>query len=904
MHRDPFPPSASDGPAAAGAGRAADPRAEAEARAGLLGRIAAGLAAVSLRHPALTLLLSALLGLASCWVLATRFELDTDSMRMFPADLPWRQAERAIDSAFPQRDNVIAVVVDGATPDAAERAAAALAAELQRAPRGVQSVARPDAAEVLRRSALLFPEEEVVRRATERIIAAQPMLGTLAADPSLRGVAQALRLLADGIARGEPMTQEAQLGAALSAMGDAAKAAAAGRVVPLDWARLFTGEAPHPLALRRFVLVQPTLDFAGLAPASAASATIQDAVARLGLTAEGGVRVRLTGSPVIRDEEFSTVFGGAIAENILSLLSVAALLWLGLRSMRLILPMLGVLVLGLVVTAAFGSLFIGAYNPLSIAFAVLFIGLAVDFAIQYSVCLREQRHRLRSEPLRAALVTAAAVAGPGIGLAALALCAGFLAFLPTDYRGLSELGIIASAGMVIGVVISLTTLPAWLAFTRPREEEQPVGYAALAPLDRALTRHARGVAVAAGLVALACAASLPFLRFDTNPLNLRNPTTEAVSTFRDLMRDPETTPNTIQVLAPDLDAAKALAARLGALPEVSGTRTLADFVPRHQEAKLALIRDTADLLGPTLEPPQVADPPDASETVRALALASGALIRAAASLPAGSALAAPAQDLGGMLRDLSQGPPAARDRLRAALLPGLATTLDGLRLALGARPVTVADLPDSIRRDWMTADGRARVEARPRDLSDRAEGMARFAEAVLAVEPAATGPAITVQASARTIGHAFLSAGVIASVLTALLLVVALRSWRLAMLALAPLALAGLLTLATCVGAGIALNLANIIALPLLFAQGVAFDIYYVMAWRAGERKLLPSALTRAVLYSALTNGTAFGTLALSGHPGTASMGVMLTLSLLYALVAVMLALPALLTLFEADAAP
>ena len=144
----------------------------------------------------------------------------------------------------------------------------------------------------------------------------------------------------------------------------------------------------------------------------------------------------------------------------------------------------------------------------------------------------------------------------------------------------------------------------------------------------------------------------------------------------------------------------------------------------------------------------------------------------------------------------------------------------------------------------------------------------------------------------------------IASVLTALLLVVALRSWRLAMLALAPLALAGLLTLATCVGAGIALNLANIIALPLLFAQGVAFDIYYVMAWRAGERKLLPSALTRAVLYSALTNGTAFGTLALSGHPGTASMGVMLTLSLLYALVAVMLALPALLTLFEADAAP
>ena len=68
----------------------ADPRAEAEARAGLMGRIAAALADISLRRPAITLLLSALLGIAACWVLATRFSLDTDAMRMFPADLPWR----------------------------------------------------------------------------------------------------------------------------------------------------------------------------------------------------------------------------------------------------------------------------------------------------------------------------------------------------------------------------------------------------------------------------------------------------------------------------------------------------------------------------------------------------------------------------------------------------------------------------------------------------------------------------------------------------------------------------------------------------------------------------------------------------------------------------------------------
>jgi hypothetical protein len=258
----------------------------------------------------------------------------------------------------------------------------------------------------------------------------------------------------------------------------------------------------------------------------------------------------------------------------------------------------------------------------------------------------------------------------------------------------------------------------------------------------------------------------------------------------------------------------------------------------------------------------------------------------------------PARRLAAALRAVAEGPPAAAERLRAALVPGLVTTLEGLRLALAAGPVTLADLPEGLRRDWIAPDGRARVEVRPRDLSDRAEAMARFARAVQAVDPRASGPAISVQASAATIREAFLRAGIIATALIVALLAVVLRSWRLTALALAPLALAGLLTLATCVLIGLPLNLANIIALPLLFAQGVAFDIYYVAAWRAGERALLPSALTRAVLYSALTNGTAFGTLWLSPHPGTSGMGLMLTMSLLYALAAVLLTLPPMLHVF------
>ncbi|WP_431266807.1 MMPL family transporter [Dankookia sp. P2] len=501
--------------------------------------------------------------------------------------------------------------------------------------------------------------------------------------------------------------------------------------------------------------------------------------------------------------------------------------------------------------------------------------------------------RLADQPLPAALVEAAHGAGEAIALAAMALGCGFLAFLPTDYRGVSELGLIAAAGMVVAVILSLTALPAWLMFTRPRPEREPVGYVALGRVDRFLARNAASAAAAALLLAFGCAATLPWLRFDTNPLNLRSPRTEAVATFRELMRSPDTTPNTIDVLAADLPAAEALAERLEALPEVAGTVTLASFVPAEQNAKLTLIQDAADLLGLTLAPPEVAPAPtDAGATA--------ALAKAAAALRASSG--AEAARLAAALDSVAAAPAPARDRLAAALLPGLASTLDSLRQALTARPVTLDSLPDSLRRSWIAPDGRARIEVRPHDLSDHSDVMGRFGRAVQAVVPDATGPAISVRESAETIQGAFLQAGVIATGLTVLLLVLALRSVRLALLALAPLTLAGLLTMATCVVIGQPLNLANVIALPLLFAQGVAFKIYYVVAWQHGERSLLASSLTRAVVYSALTNGTAFGALAVSGHPGTASMGLLLMLSLLFALTAVMLTLPALLPLFAPDA--
>jgi len=142
--------------------------------------------------------------------------------------------------------------------------------------------------------------------------------------------------------------------------------------------------------------------------------------------------------------------------------------------------------------------------------------------------------------------------------------------------------------------------------------------------------------------------------------------------------------------------------------------------------------------------------------------------------------------------------------------------------------------------------------------------------------------------------RAFLQAALWSVVSISLILFAALRRWTDVALTLVPLLVAGVVTLEICVAIGLRLNFANIIALPLLLGVGVAFKIYYIMAWRAGERNFLQSSLTRAVFFSACTTATAFGSLWFSRHPGTSSMGKLMALSLVTTLCAAVFFQPAL----------
>jgi len=776
-------------------------------------------------HPWIVLVTAASLAVIATVYAVKHIAMDTNTATLISPDLPWRQREIDFAKTFPQRVAVIAVVVDGATPELAEQATAALAERLAGNTGAIVALRRPDGGPFFDRAGLLFAPTEDLARTTQQMIAAQPLLGTLAADPTLRGVMDALSLVLEGVRHGQIKLDD--LARPLAAFADAFGAVNAGQLPRFSWRTLIMGGTADPRELRRFVLVQPVLDFGALQPGARAVAAIRQAVVESGFAADPRIRVRLTGTVPLADEEFATLAEGAALNGLVTMLIVVLLLWLALRSGRLILAILICLLVGMAVTAAFGLFVYGAFNLISVAFAVLFIGLGVDFGIQFCTCYRAKRHL--HDDLQRALRDAGAEVGVPLALAAASTAAGFYAFAPTDYRGVSELGLIAGTGMVVAFLTSITLLPALVALLRPGGERASVGYAAFAPLDRFLTQRRIGVLVAAAVVAVCSLLLLPKLRFDFNPLNLRSAQAESVATLLDLMKSPDTTPNTIEVLTPTLGDAVALSKRLSELPEVNRALSLASFIPEHQEAKLALLADAAMLLDPALNPLDVKTRPTDQETVRAMLRTAQALEQAAGPTPAGVA-AIDAARLAKALMLLSDAGPSALERAREALIPGLLVTLEQLRTALQAGPVTLDDLPADLKRDWLAPDGRARVEVFPKgDANDNA-GLERFTVAVRQVAPDATGATVGIQESSRTIVRAFLEAGLWALFSITVLLVFALRRVPDVLLTLAPLTLAGLLTLGTCVAIDLPLNFENIIALPLLFGIGVAFSIYFVMA--------------------------------------------------------------------------
>jgi hopanoid biosynthesis associated RND transporter like protein HpnN len=846
----------------------------------------------SARKPVMILCFGLLVALVAVLYAAVNFDMNTDTGALISPNTKWRRDDAVVSDAFPQLNDAVVVVLDGKTPELAEGAADKLAAALAQDHRNFDLVRQEGGGDFFDREGLMFGSVADVRTALQKLIDAQPLLGALAYDPSLRGIADAVATVSSGVADGTNKAEAAQLQQPFDRLHAAISQLLAGKRAWFSWQRLLsTGKGDFVPSTRQVILAEPQLNYSDLKPGQDAVDAVRAAASKLHIDSAHGVHLGITGEVPLADEEF-----GSIAENIglVGLLMAAAMLvtlWFATRSAKAVLAIVATILAGLAITLAAGLGAVGSLNLISVAFIPLFVGLGVDFGIQVTV--RFNAERRKGAGLIEALERAAEAIGAPILLAAGAICLALIAFLPTDYTGIAQLGIISGFGMIVALVLNLTLLPALLVLLKPPAPKSEVGFSRAAPIDRWLERNRRPVLVAFVAAMLYSLALLPLVQFDFNPLHMRDPDAPAMRMLRNLMHDSQRTPNTVSTLAPNPDAADKLAARLSRLPEVRDAITIDSFVPEQQDKKLPLIEDASLLLDATINPFSFPPPVDDASTVAALRKAAGQLHRLAQARP--GPLGASAERLGRDFDALAQASPEMRAKVADVLVPPLEVTLNKIRSSLQATKVTRETLPPEIASDWVSKDGRALVQLVPAGNSTDNDVLRRFTDAVRRIAPDAIGLPIATQEGAKTVSHAFIKAGLLALVLVSGLLFAVLRSLREVAFTLAPVVLSGFLTLGSCVVIGQPLNFANIIAFPLLFGVGVAFHIYFVMAWRRGARDLLQTSLARAVMFSALATGSAFGALWFSDHPGTSSMGLILMISLIWTLICALIFEPALL---------
>lgn len=829
-------------------------------------------------------------------------KLDTDPLNLLDPDLPFRQLDEEFVSAFPELDDLIVVVIDQGTSDDARDAVRQLATDLKGQPELFSSVYDPAQGEYFDTYGLLYLNTDELWKLDERLSRWEPFLGTLVHDPSLRGLFSMLTLALDESPNAD---EQVVLSKVFTLLSEAIDAQVLGEPNPSSWKEAMMDDVTNKGdPKRRFLLTKPRLDYSTLEGAGGPIGFIRQQSKVLQETY--GVRVRMTGSIPIETEERETLSQGASLAATLSISLVCIILLVGLRSVRLVGAMLATLIVGLIWTGAFAVVAIGSLNFISATAPVLFIGLGVDFGIQFGMRYREAFDRLgvHDEALR----QAAGGVGGALTLSAIAAALSFFSFLPTAYRGFAELGLIAGGGMFLALLANLTFFPALLtvlpiARSQPSRVVEPTRAAPdiLAPF---ILRYRRPILVMMVPITLLAVLALPMLRFDFNALHLRDPTTEGVSTFQELLEDPDTSPYVIHVIAQDLEQANTLAARLKELEVVDRALTFSKFVPGDQDEKLEIIDEMALVLDPILTPVDPLPSPDNEEEARAVQDFNTKLVRQ--NDPNWEpAFAASVETLATSLRDFGKQSGWASEallELRARLIGNFPKWLERLRKLMSASPVELEDLPTPLRDHYIAKDGRARVEVFPVFNGNDNEKLRQFARGVQQIDPRAIGSPVGIVEGGEAIIDACVQATVVAILASTVLLFLVLRRFREVLLVLLPLLMTMVLTVAMSILLGVPLNLANVVALPLVLGLGIAFGIYLVLRKREGVSmaQVLYSSTSKAVLFSALTTMASFGALGFSRHQGMASLGILLVLTLTLALLCALVVLPALIGELEA----
>lgn len=855
-------------------------------------------------HPRVVLALALLVTALSAYTIVTRATIDTRTSNLLSKHLRYHVLNREFETLFPQQHEAIVLVLRGNSQQQVDRAARRLLVWLKRHPHTYHDPLDLGVSRFLRRASLLYLTLPELRMLSRRLIRAGPLLGRLAAKPTVAGFnAVILEVLRH---HGNRVLETSLLAPVLTKLAQTIQRAVRDPTARMDWNRelIPTSQRFARARVQTIVTVRPTAELNRLRPYHAAVLKLRMALERLGIDRAHKIHVGWTGGATLADEQLATIGRGLGLALGLSLLVILVLVTMAVRSIRMTLAIILTLIMGLCWTTALATVFLGPFNLISIAFAVLFVGLGVDFGIQYGVRYLEELATVSGHDQNQALSnTGQGLAWP-LTLAALATAISFYAFLPTNYSGIIDLGLVAGTSMFVAWFAYITLMPAWIVALGRSVRHPPLRHRLAQRYAAIIERRAKTIVLVAAIAALAVLPASSRVRFDFNPLHLMDRSSPAVRTFRSLAQHSRYSPYTINVLVHGVARVHDLARRLQAVPSVGRVLTLFSFIPHHQTAKRALLERLRFVIPPfSLRPDwrRYRRPTSGiHRRLKAFIAQAHRLIKVSHVAPTlRQPLAAYLHALEAYIRyHPSQGDWL---RLRFALLGGLVNDLTYLSRALHPPRVTLTSLPPYLVRLFRAPGDIYRLEIFSRLNLSRVDALTKFVTSVRRDAPNAVGTPVMIVDGGRTVLHAFLEASMIALLSTALLLCIVLRKIREVLLVLITTLMSVAFTTATMWLTGHDYDLANIIVLPLLLGLSLVFGIYFILRWRRGipMSRVLRSSLPRGILYSGTTTLGTFGSLMLASDPGVSSLGWALVIALTWVLIVTLVVLPSLLTLMS-----
>ncbi len=859
----------------------------------------------TLGNPVRVLLLVGMFTFLAFQYTVSHLSINTDTTDMVAANAPFQRNLHNYEKAFSQELHTLLLVVESDTPELTKAATKRLGRLLSADKTNFETVYQPNESEFFHKNGLLYLETNDLQTLSTNLSQAQSFIGRISQEPNLTGF---FSIFDDALnTSNKDQAVPIDLPALIDKVSFALHKSISGENNLLSWESLIAdNKLSSHSGNKGFITVLPKFDYTQIRPAENAINAVRNAIAQIQQPDVPSVKVWITGEVGLEDDELVGMSAGTFNASIFSIVLVLFILLLAYRSVLLTLATLISLALGMVFCGAFAAFSVKELNLISVAFAVSNIGLGVEYAIHF--CLRYQdnlqHHVEKNRALRSTLISTS----PSLILCASTPAIGLYAFVPTDYKGVSELGLLAGTSLFICLLVTLIALPALIRFipTPAEKLKPPTAHPLLATLAEKMAtftlHYAKPITLLTVLISVISIVLIFKVKIDFNPINLRDPNTESVIAFKNLNKDPDTTPMTLTVLVKGEELAKAMQQKLATLATVDKTVSLFDFNPTAQEEKLAIIEEMGLLLGSQAGYfPALKEDNDPIPGINRLLKTINTILPNKKDAHEIAALNAFKAELLDILIELdTRQQPSRRmfiEKIQTALLGTLPSAMNELLTGLNAQEVTLADLPTDFKDRWLSKDGSYRIQIFPKkDLNDL-DNLQQFIEDVQSIAPETTDLPVIYWESMKEVVRSFQKAITIALVVIAILLYGIRRNITDTLLVMAPLILAGLFTMASTVLTGTPINYANIIALPLLLGLGVDNGIHMVEKLHhslSEKQNIYQSSTARAMFYGALTTASSFGGLAFSTHEGIASMGLIITIGIFWIMTCTFVVLPAL----------